>query len=73
MESELLSCKSVSNVIIASAFISADGVRILRQIKDTYSLKKENITLYLSAQFSSDKPHKILEQLSELCNTENYL
>lgn len=70
LESELLSCKSVSNVIIASAFISADGVRILRQIKDTYSLKKENITLYLSAQFSSDKPHKILEQLAELCNTK---
>ncbi len=70
LESELLSCKSVSKVIIASAFLSKDGVRILQQIKDTYLLKKENITLYLSAQFSSDKPYEVLEQLSGLCNAK---
>jgi len=70
LEDELMSCKSVSKVIIASAFMSREGVRILQRIKDNYSLRKENITLYLSAQFSADKPHEILEQLSGLCVTK---
>lgn len=67
LKEELLSCGSVSKVMIASAFLSTEGVCILRQIKDKYSLPKESITLYLSAKFSTDKPHEILEELSELC------
>ncbi len=70
LEGEFLSCKSVSKVTIASAFLSAEGVRMLRQIKDRYLLQKEDITLFLSASFSSDKPGEILEQLSGLCNTK---
>lgn len=70
LENELLTCESVSGVIIASAFLSEDGIRILRQIRDIYSLKKKDITLYLSAQFSSNNPSELLEQLSELCNTK---
>lgn len=70
LEGELLSCKLVTNIKIASAFLSGAGVEVIRKIKNKYSLKKENITLYLSAQFSTDKPYKILEQLSELCNTK---
>lgn len=70
LEAELLSCKSVSKAVIASAFLSREGVRILQQIKDKYSLRKDDITLYLSAQFSADKPYEILEQLSSLCVTK---
>ena len=70
LEHELLSCKSVSKVIIASAFLSRAGIRILHEIKNKYSLKKEHITLYISAQFSADKPHRILKQLSDLCETK---
>lgn len=70
LEDELLNCNSVGKILIASAFLSREGIRILQQIKDAYSLQKENITLYLSAQFSSDKPHETLEQLSGLCVTK---
>lgn len=70
LEDELLSCKSVDKAAIASAFLSREGIQILKKIKDTYSLQKEHITLYLSAQFSADKPHEILEELSSLCVTK---
>lgn len=70
LEDELLSCKAVSRVLIASAFLSREGVRILQQIKSKYSLQRENITLYLSSQFSADKPHEILELLSGVCVTK---
>jgi len=70
MEEELLSCKSVSKVMIASAFLSREGVQVLQKIKEQYSLKKECIILYISEQFSADKPYEILNQLSDLCITK---
>lgn len=70
LEDELLTCKAVSQVFIASAFLSREGIRILQQLKNTHSLQKENIILYLSDQFSTDKPHEILNQLSGLCVTK---
>ena len=65
---ELLSCDSLITVYIATAFISADGVDILRQLAEKHNLSKQNITLYLSEQFSSNKPGEMLEQLSRLCS-----
>jgi HKD family nuclease len=70
LENELLNCQSVTNVYIASAFLSREGIRILEKIKNTYSLRRENIQLYLSAQFSGDRPHELLEQLSSICVTK---
>ena len=63
---ELLSCGSIKQIQIATAFISAEGVAIVCQLIDKYQLSKERITLYLSEQFSSDKPGDLLEQLSEI-------
>lgn len=70
LEGELLSCKSVKQVKVASAFLSKEGVHILQLIKDTYTLKKDDIVLYISEQFSSNKPHEILNQLSGICVTK---
>ncbi len=63
---ELLSCGSIKSIQIATAFISAEGVAIVRQLLEKYQLSKERILLYLSEQFSSDKPGDLLEQLFEI-------
>jgi len=62
---ELLSCSSMKNAQIASAFISREGISIIRKLIEKYDLSPEQITLYLSEQFSSDNPGELLEQL---CN-----
>lgn len=67
---ELLSCGSIKSIQIATAFISTEGVAIVRQLLVKYHLSKERLFLYLSEQFSSDKPGDLLEQLSEICTVK---
>jgi len=67
---ELLSCKSIQSMQIASAFVSWKGVEILRLMKEKYNLPKERIILYLSEQFSSDKPGDMLVELLDLCTVK---
>ena len=65
--------EEISNVIglkkvsIATAYISCDGVKIIQDIKDKYKLKKEQIRVFISSEFSSDKPHVLLEKLRQIC------
>lgn len=67
---ELLSCNSIKAAHIATAFISNAGVDIMRQLAEKHSLPKERITIYLSEQFSSDKPGEILCRLSKICTVK---
>ena len=67
---ELLLCNSVRTVHIATAFISADGIDIVCRLAKKHSLSKYDITLYLSEQFSSEKPGELLERLSQLCSVK---
>lgn len=70
LERELLSCESLKNIKIATAFISNTGVSILKKMQLQYQLSKQNIIVYLSDKFSVDKPHKILEDLREICTVK---
>ncbi|MHB1453904.1 MAG: phospholipase D family protein [Saccharofermentanales bacterium] len=70
LSEELLSCGSIKSVQIATAFLSGDGVAVVRQLIEKYQLTKERITLYLSEQFSPDKPGDLLEQLYEICTVK---
>jgi uncharacterized protein YktB (UPF0637 family) len=66
---ELLSGKNIKSIIIATAFISTEGVSLLREAKAAYGMQKKDITLYISSEFSSDKPQELLQQLDDICIT----
>ena len=68
LEEELLNIRNVKFIRIATAYFSKEGLDILKKVKDKYSLKKVNIELYLSPEFSVDSPHKLLKELIEICN-----
>jgi len=67
LKNELLNAKGVKKVRIATAYLSAEGVAVLDEMKQAYGLQKYDITVYLSAEFSSDKPHELLKRLSDIC------
>lgn len=68
LKEELLSLDKTSIVRIASAYFSKEGLRTLKELREKYLLKKQNIHLYLSPEFSLDKPCELLEELKEFCN-----
>jgi len=67
LEDELLNADGVAEIKIATAFISRKGIAILKRIKEHYKLKKEDIILFVSKEFSMDNPHIILLELSNIC------
>lgn len=67
LEEELLNVDGVTEVQIATAFLSSNGVAILSKLKEHYNLQKEDIKLFISQEFSMNKPHIILSELLDLC------
>lgn len=68
LKEELFNLCKFSEIRIASAYFSEEGLKILKELKEKYLLRKENIKLYLSPEFSLNKPYKFLERLKEICD-----
>lgn len=62
-----MNCKKISKVKIATAFISNEGVDIIKEIIKEYKLTKNSVEVYISPEFSTDKPHIILQELVSIC------
>jgi hypothetical protein len=69
LKDELLNMSSVNNIKIATAYFSNEGLAILKELKTKFSLTNNNISIYLSPEFSLDKPHELLQELLTICNT----
>ncbi|MBU3157545.1 phospholipase D family protein [Clostridium estertheticum] len=67
LEQELYGLDSVKEIYIGTAFFSIDGLRMLKELSEKYKLKKDKIKLFLSAEFTYDKPHKLLTELLQIC------
>lgn len=68
LEAQLQSINKVKEIFIASAFLSIDGVAILQKLVEHYNIKKENITICVSEEFSDDRPSEILNALDKIAN-----
>ena len=68
LKEELFNLSKVSEIRIASAYFSEDGLKILNELKEKYLLRKQNIKLYLSPEFSLNKPYKLLQRLKKICD-----
>ena len=65
LDKELILVNNVKEVYIGTAFFSSEGLRILKEIINNNDLKKNQVHIYISDEFSQDKPYELL---SELCN-----
>lgn len=65
LENELISSDKVKEIFIGTAFFSYEGLRILKVIIKKNNLKKNHVHIFISDEFSQDKPHVLL---SELCS-----
>ena len=66
LESQLQTMSNVKKIFVATAFLSSDGVSILKKIVDRYLIKRENVTICLSTEFSDDHPSNILVELNKI-------
>ncbi len=64
LEEELTSADNINEIFIGAAFISYDGLNILKKIIMKHDLNRTKVHIFLSYGFSQDKPHELL---SELC------
>lgn len=65
LEDELLCSSDIRELYIGTAFISKHGADILEKIIDKYQLHKRHVHLYLSSEFSTDRPHELLKKLMD--------
>lgn len=66
LESQLQTMSNVKKIFVATAFLSSDGVYILKKLVDRYLIKRENVTICLSTEFSDDHPSNILVELNKI-------
>lgn len=67
LEEELFELVTAKEIYIGTAFFSKDGMRMLKELSKKYNLKKDKIKLFLSSEFSQDKPHELLRELLKIC------
>ena len=68
LEKEFLSFGGIREIYIGTAFFSAEGLRILRDLVEKNNLKRSKIHIYLSDEFSQDKPDELLRQLTKIAD-----
>ena len=65
LENQLHMVDDIKEIFVASAYLSREGVEILQRFVDSKSVKKENVTVCLSAEFSDEHPADILNELNK--------
>ena len=70
LEEELFTFDKVKEIMIGTAFFSRDGLEIIRKLANKYNLKKDRIKIFLSSEFSNNKPHELLKELDSVCTVK---
>lgn len=70
LEKELLALDNVKELYIGTAFFSCSGMYILKKLIDKYNLKKSQIWIYISEEFTQDKPHELLKELYNIAQAK---
>lgn len=65
LENQLHMVDDIKEIFVASAYLSREGVEILQRVVDSKSVKKENVTVCLSTEFSDEHPADILNELNK--------
>lgn len=68
IEKELINAQAVKKIRIASAFFNSYGLEVLKRVVSHHSISPEKLEIFLSPEFTTDKPSKILSELCQLSN-----
>ncbi|WP_289142816.1 phospholipase D family protein [uncultured Brevibacillus sp.] len=69
LKNQLGALNNLKSVKIATAYISSYGVDLIENIVNKNNLKKSDVSIFLSPDFSSMKPSKILTDLDAISET----
>lgn len=70
LEEELVCMDKVKELYFGTAFFSNEGLRILKDIVEKNALKKNSVHVYISDEFSQDKPYLLLEELCKIAKVK---
>lgn len=62
----LTEIKDIKRIRIATAYLSWEGLSVIKNIVERNNLSPNQLTIYLSSEFSYDKPGKLLEELCKI-------
>lgn len=66
LENQLQAVGGVEEIFVATAYLSNEGVDILQRLIDRDSVKRKNIVVCLSTEFSDDNPSDLLIRLGKI-------
>ena len=66
LEKEMLTISGLKEIYIGTAFFSNEGLRILSEVIQKNNISKNKVYIYISDEFSQDKPHKLLEEMCKI-------
>lgn len=66
LEKQLQTVSNINKIFVSTAFLSNAGVDILKGLVNRNSVKRENVTVCLSTEFSDDYPSNILIELNNI-------
>lgn len=70
LEKEMMLVEEVKEIYIGSAFLSIEGLRILKEVIKKNGLNKNRVHIYISDGFSEDKPHELLTEMCRLAQVK---
>lgn len=60
LEEELVCMDGINEVYIGTAYLSIEGLRILNDTIKKNGIKKDNVHVFISDEFSQENPHELL-------------
>ena len=73
LKEEFINMNNVKELYIGTAFISHEGIRLLKELVKKNSLIKQRVHVYISNEFSQDKPHELLEEICKIAQVKIFL
>ncbi|ELC8455311.1 phospholipase D family protein [Clostridium perfringens] len=73
LKEEFINMNNVRELYIGTAFISHEGIRLLKELVKKNSLIKQRVYVYISNEFSQDKPHELLEEICKIAQVKIFL
>ncbi|MDA8227753.1 MAG: phospholipase D family protein [Desulfitobacterium hafniense] len=70
LEEELHCVDKVTELYFGTAFFSNEGLRILKEVVKKNNLKRESVHVYISNEFSQDKPHELLQEICKIAQAK---
>jgi hypothetical protein len=70
LEEELVCMENINEVYIGTAYLSIEGLRMLNDIIKKNGIKKDNVHVFISDEFSQENPYELLTELCQISHVK---